>query len=146
MRTCYVFISVLILAIILGGCTATPIAIEGAERDAVLTYTEPMADNELEALNANNYQAFIKDYDEKMLETTTRENFTSLYELLSSKLGKYVSREVTAVTAVGEDAILVVYRVKFEKEEGVTVRLIFQPRGGHLITGLWFDSPKLREK
>ena len=145
MRTKFVLISLLIVAIILGGCTASPTAIEGAERDTVLAYSEPMADNELEALNANDYQTFIKDYDDKMREVTTQESFTSLQELISGRLGKYLSREVVSVAAVGNEAVIVVYSTKFENEEGVTIRLVFQPGGNHLITGLWFDSPKLRE-
>ncbi|MGA9396905.1 MAG: DUF3887 domain-containing protein [Anaerolineaceae bacterium] len=145
MRIKFEVISLLILSIILGGCTATPTSIEGAERDAVLAYSEPMADHELEALNSNAYQAFIKDYDAKMREVTTQESFTSLQELIQSKLGKYLSREVVSVAAMGTEAVIVVYSAKFEKEEGVTIRLVFQPGGDHLITGLWFDSPKLRE-
>ncbi len=146
MRTKFMIINILILVSLMVGCAATPKAIEGTERDAVLAYTEPKADNELEALNANDYQAFIKDYDEKMREVTTAESFTSLHDLIISRLGKYISREITAVTAVGEDAILVIYSAKFENEEGVTIKLVYQPKGEHLITGLWFDSPKLREK
>ena len=47
-----------------------------------------MADNELAALNANDYEAFIKDYDETMLEATTPENFTNLVTLVSTKTGQ----------------------------------------------------------
>ena len=50
----------------LAGCASSPKGLEGVERDAVLAYSEPMADNELAALNANDYDAFIKDYDVKM--------------------------------------------------------------------------------
>jgi hypothetical protein len=139
-------IILLVIIAILGGCAASPRAIEGAEREAVLAYAEPMTDNELNALNENDYDAFVRDYNEAMLKATTPENFANLVSIISSKLGKYLSREVTAVTAVGEDAVLVIYTAKFENEEGVTIRLVFQPSGDHLITGLWFDSPKLREK
>ena len=133
-----------VMLVILTGCTASPKTIEGADRDAVLAYSEPKADNELAALNAGDYEAFVKDYDETMLKATTPESFINLVSIISTKLGKYLSREVTAVTAVGDDAILVIYSARFENEEGVTIRLIFQPGGNHLITGLWFDSPKLR--
>ncbi len=146
MRKLITIISLSILALILFGCSGTPIAIEGAERDAVLAYSEPMADNELEALNNNDYEAFIKDYDDKMRELTSEESFASLQKLISGKLGKYLSREVTTVTAVGDEAILLIYSATFEKEDSVTIKLVFQPGGEHLITGLWFDSPKLRGK
>jgi hypothetical protein len=140
------FITLVIILVILGGCTASPRAIEGAEREAVLSYAEPMADNEFAAIDANDYEAFIKDYDETMRGATTPENFTNLVSLISTRLGKYLSREVTVVTAVGDDAVLVIYSADFENEEDVTIRLSFQPGGEHLIIGLWLDSPKLREK
>lgn len=139
-------ITIVVILVILGGCAASPRALEGAEREAVLAYAEPMADNELAALNANDFEAFIKDYDETMKEVFTPEKFDNLVTLVSTKLGKYQSREVAAVTAVGEDTVLVIYRADFENEKDVTVRLSFQPGGEHLIKGIWLDSPKLREK
>jgi hypothetical protein len=138
-------ITLIMILGILGGCAASPRALEGAEREAVLAYAEPKVDNELAALNANDYEAFIKDYDETMKEVITSEKFANLVTSVSTKLGKYLSREVTAVTAVGEDIILVIYSADFENEEDVMVKLAFQPGGEHLITGIWFDSPKLRE-
>jgi hypothetical protein len=135
----------MVVLVMLVGCAASPKALEGAERDAVLAYSEPMADNELAALNANDYEAFIKDYDEKMVEATTPVRFANLVNLVSTRDGKYLSREVTSVTAVGDAGILVIYTAKFEKEEEVLIKISFQPDGDHLIIGLWFDSPKLRE-
>jgi hypothetical protein len=139
-------ISVIVILAIAGGCASSPRALEGAEREAVLAYAEPMADNEFAAIDANDYGAFIKDYDKAMKAATSPENFANLVTLISTRLGKYQSREVTAVTAVGKEAILVIYSADYENEKGVTVRLVFQPGGDHLITGIWFDSPKLREK
>ena len=135
-----------VMLVVLAGCTPSPKEIKGAERDTVLAYSEPMADNELAALNANDYEAFVKDYDETMLNLTTPEKFADLESLISTKLGKYLSREVTTVTAVGDAGILVIYTAKFEKEEEVLIKISFQPDGDHLIIGLWFDSPKLREQ
>jgi hypothetical protein len=138
-------LTLMVMLVILAGCAASPKSLEGAERDAVLAYSEPMADNELAALNANDYEAFIKDYDEKMVAATTTVKFTNLVTLVSTREGKYLSREVTTVTAVGEEYILVIYSAKFEKEEDVTVSITFQSGGDHLISGLWMTSPKLRE-
>jgi hypothetical protein len=139
------FVSILVmLVVILAGCSSTPRALEGAEREAVLNYAEPMADNEFAAIDANDYEAFIKDYDEAMRTASTPKSFANLVSLISTKLGKYQTREVTAVTAVGDDVILVVYAADYENEKDVMVKLFFQPGGEHLITGLWFDSPKLR--
>ena len=145
-RNLYRFIILIVLIAILTGCAGSPRAIEGEEREAVLAYAEPMADNQIAAIAANDYEAFIKDYTDKMRAASTPENFANLVSLFSTKLGKYLSREVTVVTAVGDDAVLVIYSADFEKEEDVMMKLVFQPGGEHLITGLWFDSPKLREK
>jgi ABC-type glycerol-3-phosphate transport system substrate-binding protein len=138
-------LTLMVMLVILAGCASSPKALEGAEREAVLAYSEPMADNELAALNANDYDAFIKDYDVKMVEATTPERFTNLVTLVSTRCGKYLSREVTSVTAIGDAGILVIYTAKFEKEEGVLIKISFQPDGDHLIIGLWFDSPNLRK-
>jgi ABC-type glycerol-3-phosphate transport system substrate-binding protein len=145
MRKILMILILMVMLIALAGCSSSPKAFIGVERDAVLAYAEPMADNELAALNAKDYDAFIKDYDETMLKATTPESFTNLVNLVSTRLGKYLSREVTAVSAVGEEYIFVIYSAKFEKEEGVTIRIIFQPGGDHLISGFWITSPKLRE-
>ncbi len=133
-----------IVLVMLAGCAASPKALEGPERDAVLAYADPMTDNELTALYADDYKAFVKDYNETMLNLTTPEKFASLESTISTTLGKYLSREVSSVTAIGDAGILVIYTAKFEKEEGVLIKISFQPDGNHLIIGLWFDSPKLR--
>jgi hypothetical protein len=146
MKTRIFTIILTLFALAAAGCTASPKAITGTERDAVLTYTEPKADNELVALNAKDYDAFIKDYDAAMREATTPDNFNNLTSLISQKLGSYISREVISVASIGDNNVLVVYSAKFEEEDGVTIRMVFQSEGDHLITGLWFDSPKLREQ
>ncbi|MBN2257310.1 MAG: DUF3887 domain-containing protein [Anaerolineaceae bacterium] len=139
-------ITLVIMFVLLGGCAASPHAVEGSEREAVLAYSEQIADNILNALNENDYEAFVQDYDENMLTANTPENFANLKSTISLKLGKYLSREVTAVTAIGDETILVVYSAAFEKEKGVTIRLAFQRDGDHLVTGIWLDSPLLRQK
>lgn len=146
MKTRNLVVILAIVAAIFTSCVATPKAITGVERDAVLAYTEPKADNELAALNAQDYQAFTLDYDAAMLAATTPENFNKLTTLISEKLGLYQSREVVSVASIGDETMLVIYEAKFEKEDGVTIQMVFQATGDHLITGLWFDSPKLREQ
>jgi len=41
----------------------------------------------------------------------------------------------------------VVYKAKFTNESSVTVRVVFDKEGDVFkVSGLWFDSPKLRKK
>ncbi|MDX9954908.1 MAG: hypothetical protein RBT75_12465, partial [Anaerolineae bacterium] len=60
-------------------------------------------------------------------------------------LGAYVSREIQSVEQTG-DFVAVVYTAKFKQDDQVTVRVVFEGVEPHLVTGLWFDSAKLRQK
>lgn len=43
--------------------------------------------------------------------------------------------------------IRVTYKASFANEDGVTVRVVFNDSAtDHRVSGLWFDSPKLRQK
>jgi hypothetical protein len=120
----------------------------GDQRDEVLAYAEPKVDNLMAALNAGDYAAFVRDYNEVMLKATDEKAFDGLRTLLQSKIGNYVSRQVTNVEQVTENKqqfIRVVYSAKFENEDNVTVRVVFDDTADHPISGLWFDSPKLRQ-
>jgi hypothetical protein len=131
-----------IILLILAACA--PADLSGSDRDAVLAYSEPMADNLLTAINTSDYALFIRDLDDTMLKTFPQAEFTKMQDQLNGKIGQYVSRTVTAVTP-SEQMMVVVYAAKYTNEDTVTVRIVF---GGSptKITGLWFDSPKLRQK
>jgi hypothetical protein len=112
-------------------------------KEKVLAFAEPKVDAELAALASGDYQAFIQDYNETMKQATTEEAFNQLKSLVSTKIGAYISREVASVLQQG-DYYIVVYQAKFEKDDPVTIRVVFETGGDHLIAGLWFDSEKLR--
>ncbi len=125
-------------------CNAAAQPIEGAARDAVLTFAEPKTENLLAGFNAGDYAIFARDFDTTMRQAETEAVFTQTRAAILSKIGKYVSRQVTSVLKQ-DKFIVVVYNGRFENEEGVTIRLVFTPDDSHQITGLWFDSPKLRQ-
>lgn len=56
-----------------------------------------------------------------------------------SKLGLYISREVNSVVQTGE-FYAVLYDAKFEKDDAVTVRVVFRVAEPHEISGLWFNK------
>jgi hypothetical protein len=65
-------------------------------------------------------------------------------EFVTSRLGLYVSRDNPVVTERGEH-ITVTYRANFERQDGVSLRLVFRKGDeSHQLSGLWFDSPMLR--
>jgi hypothetical protein len=126
-------------------CSVSAQPITGAERDAVLAYAEPKTENLLNGFNAGDYAIFARDFDAPMRQAETEAVFTQTRAAILGKIGKYLSRQVTNV--VKQDSfIVVIYNGRFENEDGVTMRVVFRPDGEHQISGLWFDSPKLRQK
>ncbi len=131
------------LALLATACAPIATAITGGERNAVLAYSEPQADNLLTGLNSGDYAVFSRDFADQMKSSVNAQAFTQIQAQVTGKIGKYVSREVSTVLRSG-NYITVIYGAKFEQEDGVVVRLVFEPSGSHRVTGLWFDSPKLR--
>ncbi len=127
------------------GCSIFPQNVEGAERDAVLAYAEPTTDNVLNGYNSGDYAQFSENFDAVMLQAETEEVFLQTRAQIMSKLGKYISRQSPGVVKQNNKYI-VFYNARFEQEDGVTIRIVFQPDGEHKLTGLWFDSPKLRQQ
>ena len=68
--------------------------------------------------------------------------------LIQSKIGAYVSKEFWKVENQNQYTI-VYYKGTFTQEEpdDVIVKVVFQEIAGEpKVSGLWLDSPKLREK
>jgi hypothetical protein len=129
------------------GCTgANAKALQGSERDAVLAYSEPIADNLLQGMNAADYAAFSRDFNDQMKKGITQQSFQSnLLTTIGGKLGKYVSRQVSSVSQVGSN-LLVIYTAKFEQDDNVTIRLSLEQADPHHVSGLYFNSAKLSAK
>lgn len=103
-----------------------------------------MTDNLLAGFNAGDYSTFARDFNAKMGEALNESAFGTTRATIVDKIGTYVSREVTRVEKRG-GLVVVIYKARFEQEDGVTVRVVFEPAGEHQISGLWFDSPGLRQ-
>ncbi len=140
-----ILVAVSLALVFLAACSTGGQPVTGAERDRVLAYSEAKTDNLLAGLNANDYATFSRDFDDKMRDALTQSAFGQTQIQVVGKIGKYVSRQVNLVEKTG-DFIAVVYDAKFEQEEGVTVRVVFEGGGAHDISGLWFNSPKLRQQ
>ena len=135
----------LLAGVLLAGCSRGK-ALTGSERDAVLAYAEPIADNLFLGLNAADYATFSRDFNDQMLQGIPEENFTSsLLPNVMGKLGNYVSRQVDSVTQIGGN-VLIIYTAKFENDDNVTVRLSLETADPHHVAGLYFSSPTLNQK
>ena len=124
---------------LLAGCGSQVTTVTGDDGDAVLALSEAKSDNLLAGMNAGDYAMFSQDFDEGMLNAMPQAAFDALKEDRDAKLGPYVSREVNSVVQDG-DFYTVIYDAKFEKDDAVTVRVVFRAADPHEISGLWFNK------
>jgi hypothetical protein len=130
---------VAILFSLLAGCGSQGTTLTGADRDAVLAFSESKTDNLLAGMNAGDYATFSADFDQDMLAAMTQSQFDALKLDRDAKLGLYVSRQVNSVVQQG-DFYSVSYDAKFEKDEAVVVRVVFRLAEPHQVSGLWFNK------
>ena len=124
---------------LLAGCGSQATSLTEEDQDAVLAYSEGKTDNLLTGMNANDYAAFSKDFDQDMLDAMSQTQFDALKKDRDAKLGLYLSREVHSVTQTG-DFYTVNYDAKFEKDDAVTIRVVFRIAEPHQVSGLWFNK------
>lgn len=130
------------LTAILSGCNRTTLS--GPERDAVLQYANPMVESILAGYNERDYAKYSKNFDEAMKNALPEKVFNETSSLIDSKIGKFISRDIKEVYKENQ-YIVVLYNGKFEKEDGVEIKLVTQTiENQKVVSGLWFNSPKLR--
>ena len=130
------------LVVSASACTEKP----GIDVSQVRTYADPITEDTLMSINENDYVKFSQHFDEVMKNAIPEANFVQLSATLKQMIGDYVSKEFWKVEEQGIFAI-VYYKAKFTKESGdVVVKVVFQEIEEEMyVSGLWFDSPKLRE-
>ena len=130
-------LAVLVLGTALAGCKQT-------EPNWASLITEIT----LRSLNDGNYADFSQHFDDAMKQAIPEAAFAQLRASMKSKVGDYVpnSREFVRLQQQGAYTTLTDAAGFTSEPAGVTVRLAFQNIGGRmLMSGLWFDSPKLRQ-
>ncbi len=130
---------------LIGGGQGKTVTLEGTERDTVLDYATPMGDNLIQGIISRDYSVFSRDFDAVMKQGMDQAAFEKLLATFTDKLGGYQSHEVNTVLQ-DEKYQVVVYRLTYEKDNLVSMRIVFNREEPHLISGLWFDSPELRKK
>jgi hypothetical protein len=129
----------LIAALALTGCNAGPAGSEltGEERDAVLQYAEPMTDNVLQSMINDDYASFSRDFNEKMMQSLSVENFPGMRKQIDGLYGAYQSRQVDKVMDYGQ-VVTVIYKGSFAKKDGTQILITFDKAEPHKIAGLFF--------
>ena len=133
-----VFFAVL-LSLLLVSCGPKQTELTGADKDAVLAFSEAKTDTLLTGMNNNDYVTFSQDFDAEMLAAMPQAQFDALKKDRDEKLGLYLTREVGSVVQVDE-FYSVNYVAQFEKENDVVVRVTFRMDEPHQVSGLWFNK------
>lgn len=128
-----------LLSLLLFGCGSSKTELTGADMDAVLAFSEDKTDTLLSGMNNNDYAAFSQDFDADMLNALPQAQFDTLKKDRDSKLGLYISREVSSVELSG-NFYAVNYIAKFEQDDNVAVRVTFRVAEPHQVSGLWFNK------
>lgn len=139
MRRLFCLMVGILLVVGLTGCGSSSTTLTGADKDAILAFSEAKTDTLLAGLNAGDYALFSQDFDTDMLKAMTQSEFDKLKADRDAKLGSYVSREVNSVVQSG-DFYSVVYDAVFEKDNAVMVRVVFRVADPHEVSGLWFNK------
>ncbi len=142
---------IMLLLLVAGaGCSAArepiiePTVLEGADRDAVLSYAQEPSENLLEGLLARDYTQFSRDFSDDMKQGMNEQAFNDLVSMFDTKLGVYQSMVLVTVLQ-DENYTTLVYQLIYEKDNEVSMRVVFDNKEPHKISGVWFDSPELRE-
>ncbi len=117
------------------------------QAQAFATQVDAISENLLVAMSNNDETAFLRDMEAKMKEASSGDSFKQLQDVVVAKIGKYVagSKQMVKVDEA-EGYPRIWYDATFEQEAHVQVLVVYDMSTGQpLVTGLWFDSPKLRQ-
>ena len=142
LRKMSLFVLTCLIASLFTACTPQVPTVTGAEYDQVLQFSEPIADNFFAGLKAGNYAIFSRDFDTGMQKGLPESAFSGLTSSLV-KVGAYQSRTVDRIEKP-EGYYAVIYNAQFEQDV-VTVRLTLTQSEPHMVSGIWFNSPKLSQ-
>lgn len=135
-------VSLLILLTVLTACTGeSGVAVTPSEQDLnVLEFADPVAQNIMDAVNANDYAAFSRDFDPAMLKAIGEDGLKQIRDSLNAQVGDFQSLgtgKVSETEQGGVKYIAVEYPVQFVKAK-VTLRLVFTADEPHKVSGLFF--------
>lgn len=139
MKKIHVLLLVVYIASLMTACAPAETVVIGEERDAVLAFSEAKTDNLLNGMNANDYAVFSQDFDAEMRNAMPQSGFDALKKDRDETLGLYVSRSVNRVVKDG-DFYAVIYDAVFEKDDAVSIRVVFRIAEPHEVSGLWFSK------
>jgi hypothetical protein len=106
-------------------------------------YADTETGNALVSLQNNDYAGFTKDFNQEMKNAISQSAFTKLYNLISSTVGDYQSKEFEIVTTANNIFTIEYYAQYTLEPAGVWVSISFD--NNQKISGLYFNSQKLAQ-
>ena len=121
------------------------IELKGVEKDNLKKTAAPIAENIMIAINEGDYEKYSKDFDATMKTQLPEKVFKQNQKIIDNKIGKYKSMKF--IKALKKDQYkIALYEAVFSKEKNVKVKVVLQKIGeDNKVSGLWFDSKKLRK-
>jgi hypothetical protein len=126
-------ILILSLLIICNGCS-NQAKVEKVNPDEVTVYADVTAAKIFSGLSEGDYTKFAEDFDDKMKEAISKEQFQEI----ANQLGKYQSKEIADADKV-QGYIRVYYKTRFSKiSTDVIFTIVFPETGEKKVAGLFY--------
>ncbi|HNR01891.1 MAG TPA: hypothetical protein PKK59_05090 [Anaerolineaceae bacterium] len=133
----YVLLMMILIVAVISGCAPKQevVYLSSDESAQVAASTDKAAQNILTAIATNDYQLFITDFDEKMREALTEDQFAQIVKMYG-KNGK--AESVTLLNVEDrQDFYGVNYGVTYPKA-ALTMLIVVAKSDLSLVSGLWF--------
>jgi len=118
----------------------------------VRQYADDITENMLLAYNEDNYEQYIADVNSQFKAAVTEDKMKEGNEMVRGKIGDYVPgskkfKDAVKTSEKGKKYLVVRYNAEFTDEtEDVLVTMIFDDNEAHQVSGMFFNSPKLRQR
>lgn len=139
-------ISAALLLLFIGGCS------QKLDKAEISKYADSVTENMLLAQNTDDYTKYIENVDKQFKEAISEDKMKEVNKIIKDKIGTYGSdskkfKDAVKTTQNKEKYVVVRYNGKFTNESGdVLITMVFHDNDLHEVTGIFFNSPKLREK
>lgn len=132
-----IFSLTLLFVLILTACkpAATPVYIEGEERDRVAEAAEPIAAGILEGIRTNDHGLFTTAFNEKLLSAINESQFAGIVDMYG-KLGQSERLELLNIEDK-QDFYGVNYKVTYP-DKVVIMLVVLTKTEPFQVSGLWF--------
>jgi hypothetical protein len=102
---------------------------------------DPLTENYFISINNNDYEKFIKDFDDGMKKAVTKDSFTQLSSQVRNGIGDYIQNSLKLVKIANEQGYTsAYYDINFSKKSNVKIKMVFSKIDNeYKISGQWFE-------